>query len=219
MSDSITPSRLEDLPNEIHNDIFSYFSDPISLLYMFYGLNQRFNALLSSCTIRQLLVVDNDELTDACMEFFLSRAYSLYLRINWPSAEQVLSQFYPVERLVHLEQLRLSSKAKVHSMLYAMIFSNEFPSLKRCYLGSVESSSNWLGSPALIEVSLALDDPETFECVLTACPNLKSLGIHGSWELQSTAVSHHHISLKRFLLLPVMQTLSLIRVCDDSTLC
>ncbi|UJR11936.1 hypothetical protein I4U23_016114 [Adineta vaga] len=33
----------------------------------------------------------------------------------------------------------------------------------------------------ILIICLALYDPETFECVLTACSNLKSLDIHGSW--------------------------------------
>ena len=159
MSDYIIHSRLETLPNEILSDVFSYFHDPIDLLNSFYGLNQRFNTLLSSYPVIKLFVVEEDKLKDACMEFFLPRTRSLYLRVNWLSTEQVLTQFYPVERLVNLEHLRLSSKAHFHTVLYELIFSNFFPSLRRCNLGSVESSWNWLGSPALTTVCLALGDP------------------------------------------------------------
>lgn len=213
--------ELEHLPNEILYEIFDYVKLN-DLIHAFYNLNQRFNSVLFSSNI-YLRIRYPDDIEENRIEqklvinFMLNQRYisrlklshnrnipdhrSLkcsYIRsltIDTPTAK--LIEFIIPENFPSLEYLCIGyykSTKKELNKLHQSIFSNGFPSLKKCSLNNVNDNQIWTGSPSIQLLGIWSDDPCTVvERVLFASPNLISLQLFLTWPLASSMLNERII--------------------------
>ncbi|UJR32271.1 hypothetical protein I4U23_019736 [Adineta vaga] len=189
-------NRLEHLPNELLIEIFKYL-DARRLYRSFSNLNTRFNTLLQSLTDLCLIIWSLKD--DAYDYLFASRVRTLVVHFD---VIYTLSQYMNVRHLVlfhskheqisqimnegfHLETISLISPRCFYTTFgfHEMIFSNQFPSLKSCYLTNVYSPSlevrqlSWSQSPFLRSLRISSHDSLVHVAILNACPNLSSLSL------------------------------------------
>lgn len=186
-------TSFESLPTEILFQVYEYF-DVRALYILFFNLNRRFNELLRfyPCAALRYQSPD-DHLPLVGQTDFAERLRSLTIHSanRFPFDEfrhlRRLTLWYPTDeqltdlRDVSLNDLQLLSvtytvaKASICA-LYERIFSNGFPSLRKCFLFGRETprqTSAWRSSPRLEFVHLSWN----FSSVLHACPNLLALNL------------------------------------------
>jgi hypothetical protein len=214
MSDYIPllPYKLEQLPNEILLEIFDYMQIN-DLLRAFYNLNNRFNSFLFSSNIHLRILYPDDIEENSIKQKLLvnsiiNQRYISRLRLihnkNIPDHRFINFSYIrslildtPTSKLIeiispkifpHLEYLRIGYYTSVKTQLnklHQLIFSNQFPLLKKCSLNNVNDNQIWTGSPSIRLLGIWSDDPRTVvERVLFASPCLISLHLFLTWPLK-----------------------------------
>ena len=212
---------LEDLPNELLSDVFTYI-DARTLYHCFYNLSYRFNGLLESLT-RLCLVLwkSNNDYYD---DLFASRIHTLVVHTD---VVFTLSRYINVRHLIlfnskdnqisqikihgyHLQTISLISPQCFYTTfgLHEMIFSNKLPHLKSCYLTTVYLPSielrqvSWSQSPSLRSLRISSRDSLIHVAVLNACPNLVFLDLF-LFQLDDTTLDvkpHRNLRRMKFIL-------------------
>jgi hypothetical protein len=187
-------SRLEDLPNELLLDIFTYLS--VNDLHDgFFNLNYRFNNLILSCDNLSLIVDENIDplliklfrfkithLTiDTFNKFDLEQFCNLHSLIivnrNLNNIIPIRPEIFP--NLVNLSFL-LESDFEVPLDLIPNVFSNRFSNLGSVNLGRIDKPllNSWSISPSLKFVSIRCNNSKIVIDILSSCPNLVDLELH-----------------------------------------
>ena len=203
--------RLEHLPNELFLEIFQYI-DARMLYQSFSRLNNRLTILLASLT--QLWLVLRPLQADTDDHLFATRVHTLVVHND---VSYSLARYVNIRRVIlsnckgdqisqlmlgsfHLESIALISPRCFYStfLIHEMIFSNQFPRLKSCYLTSVYSPSfevrqlSWNACPSLRTLRISSRDSLIHVAILNACPNLIFLHLSiDQFESTSSAIKPH----------------------------
>lgn len=188
------PSTLEQLPNEIFLNIFTYLN--IADLYnAFWGLTERFNSLFQSSEDLCLTLEDTtDQLSMECYAPFTTRLIidtskkcdltqfpNLHTLVVCDSYSENLEEIVPniLPKLSCLSLL-LESSFVPSSKLMKSVFSNEFPFLRHVNLPEVNAISilPWSTSLSLRFVSIRSNQRSIVSRILASCPYLDHLQLH-----------------------------------------
>jgi hypothetical protein len=216
MSESIM--YFEQLPNELLMNVFKYF-DAGELLYTFYDLNHRLNALIKSMNYLSLVIknenhdqIEDFQIFSSCLyTLIINEPLNLNLGLFWNlrrlilinPIDELLSQLelYKFQTLEHLSIRRIRRSLQMFS-LNQTIFSNGFSNLK-----SYNLEYKWIGrlnvfteSPILRILKIEAVHFFVLRSILSICPNLYYLDVGIIIENQSSSKIEPHLNLKHLIL-------------------
>ena len=179
---SRVPTRLEQFPNEIFFEVFQYF-DARTLFQLFYSLNSRFNALITSFHHLSLVY---------CMQFFCDNQidYDEHLFPRYVHTLRVgqamnidLSQFMNI-RSLHLQRplrrvlTQVNSNILPHLTHLSVSYPGKMVRLIEDALSTtididlMTTLDEWTWMPSLRSLKMSCINTFVFRTVLLSCPNL-----------------------------------------------
>jgi hypothetical protein len=188
-------THFENLPNELMYEIF-YYLDALKLYQAFFGLNSRINNILDSIPNISFQPNSIEDANDPFIDRFAQRVVHLTIpRPNFIEATRFPNvhslEFFDYlspkqithvrhKHFRHLVYLRMCymEDSESKSAFFQMLFSNEFPSLRKCILDEItlpDSNYQWSSSPSLCTLIVSRFSLPAYLYILNFCSNLTHL--------------------------------------------
>ena len=183
--------RLEDLPNELFLEIFSYIRVP-DLAGGFWNLNQRLNALLRALQCISLVITKRTMDLPFSSDQIVRLVIVLWDRVSLSQFHQTRSLIFNLAKDWHLSQVRAEHFPRLEYLsiptdfdrealgdIARDVFSNRYPVLRHAELALTDlpDSFLWSTSSSLRSLSLSLANIDLIARLLHFCPQLTHLQV------------------------------------------